>query len=403
MSGGLLAVASVKGSPGVTTAAVAFAAAWPTSRPAGMPVVPVVLVEADPAGGSVGGWYRLDEHPGLLSWAAAARSGPAPLAGHTQTLPGGLTVVPGPLGPAQARAALGVLAQTGTLPAAAAAGGVVVVADCGRLDPQSPAGPIAAGAGVLVVLVRPDPYELARLASRAVELTGGGRWEVVVVLAGPSAWPAGQVEAAVGLPVAGVLPHDPRGAAALTGAGTRRRGPGRSPLARAAADIAHALAGRLTRARPASAGSAPAPVGWGTPAGLPARPGQPSGPAGARTAGGPAAPAGVPSRRGPAGPPADPGSPRGLPAAAPQLPARPGEQTAPAGPGAGVGGWVPQIPQEVGRRLDGAAPARPGSNAPVDGAQQRRAIAPARPVPPRPAVPAVEWAWLAGPEGGRQW
>jgi hypothetical protein len=68
-----------------------------------------------------------------------------------------------------------------------------------------------------------------------------------------------------------------------------------------------------------------------------------------------------------------------------------------------MGGWVPQIPREVSHRPDSAAPTLPGSAAPGDGAQQRRAIEPAQPVPPLPAVPAVEWAWLTGPEGGRQW
>ncbi|WP_239336542.1 hypothetical protein [Frankia sp. CiP3] len=260
MSGGLLAVASIKGSPGVTTAALAFAAAWPSDRSGGPPVV---LLEADPAGGNVGGWYRLSEHPGLLSWAAAARTGPAPLADHTQTLPGGLAVVPAPIGPLQARGALDVLAQTGGLLAAAGSG--LVVADCGRLDPGSPSLFVTASAGVLVVLVRPDEYELARLASRAGELTGEGKRNVVVVLAGPSSWPVGQVEEALGLPVVGALPHDPHGAVTVAG-GKARGGPGRTVLARAAAEVACMLAGRLARARPVRTGL-PLPLAGSTPAG----------------------------------------------------------------------------------------------------------------------------------------
>ncbi len=46
MSSVLVAVASVKGSPGVTTLCVALAACWPD--PAG-----AIVVEADPAGGDV--------------------------------------------------------------------------------------------------------------------------------------------------------------------------------------------------------------------------------------------------------------------------------------------------------------------------------------------------------------
>ena len=67
----LIALASVKGSPGVTSAALALAAVWPN---------PVVLVEADPSGGDLTYRCRLspgaviESRSGLVGLAAAVRS-----------------------------------------------------------------------------------------------------------------------------------------------------------------------------------------------------------------------------------------------------------------------------------------------------------------------------------------
>ncbi|MDF0752962.1 hypothetical protein NLU14_22305, partial [Marinobacter sp. 71-i] len=68
----LISIASVKGSPGVTSTALALAAVWPR---------PVVLLEADPSGGDLA--YRckaahggpVAANKGLLQLAAAVRGG----------------------------------------------------------------------------------------------------------------------------------------------------------------------------------------------------------------------------------------------------------------------------------------------------------------------------------------
>jgi hypothetical protein len=66
----LIALASASGSPGVTTAALALALAWPR---------PTLLVEADPSGGSaiLAGWFqgRPPHDQGLVSLAIAHRQG----------------------------------------------------------------------------------------------------------------------------------------------------------------------------------------------------------------------------------------------------------------------------------------------------------------------------------------
>src|ERR1700716_3587109 len=87
----LVAVVSVKGSPGVTTFSVALAARWPAPAR-------TLLVEADPSGGDVGVRFSLASTPGLVSLAAAARRSddPAVVWQHTQALPGGLPVAAAP-------------------------------------------------------------------------------------------------------------------------------------------------------------------------------------------------------------------------------------------------------------------------------------------------------------------
>src|SRR4029077_2102430 len=89
----LIAVASDKGAPGVTTASVVLAAVWPR---------PVLLAECDPAGGDLLYRFpgadrgRLCPGRGLLSLAVAARRGlrPEQIWEHTQALRGGLAGVP---------------------------------------------------------------------------------------------------------------------------------------------------------------------------------------------------------------------------------------------------------------------------------------------------------------------
>src|SRR5262249_61331290 len=88
--GMLIAVASVKGAPGVTTLALGLAALWPE--------LGAVLVECDPDGGDLAARFGHHPDPGLASLAAAARTGSraVPLAGHVQRLAGR---APGALGP----------------------------------------------------------------------------------------------------------------------------------------------------------------------------------------------------------------------------------------------------------------------------------------------------------------
>jgi hypothetical protein len=257
----LVAVGSVKGSPGVTTFSVALAARWP--GPAH-----TLLIEADPSGGDIGTRFSLPSAPGLVSLAAASRrsADPALLGQHAQALPGGLPVVVAPAEADRARAALIALAEssagTGIVRAAANMPDAVVIVDCGRIDAGSPALPILRSADAMVLLSRAQAEDLAHVARRLPTM---GCWNAhpAMVILGQGYSPA-EIARELGVQPLGWVPHDPRGAAALCGRPSRRRwrrgSPAHSPLGQAVYTIARTLSAQQT----SSAGSASLPSGHGS-------------------------------------------------------------------------------------------------------------------------------------------
>jgi hypothetical protein len=250
----LVAVCSLKGSPGVTTFAMALAARWPVPARC-------VLVECDPSGGDVATRFGLASSPGLVSLAAAARrsSDPGLLWQHTQSLPGGLPVVAAPPGADQALAAVTALAPEGSNGADVlrqAAADAVVIADCGRVDPTSAVLPVVRGADVMLLLSRAHAEDLAHLATR---LDTVGRWSprpgLLLVGAGYS---TAEVSRELGVPAMGWIPEDRHAAAVLCGRPGGRGGPSRSGLGQSATAVAKAL---LSDPRHSSAsGSQPMPA-----------------------------------------------------------------------------------------------------------------------------------------------
>jgi hypothetical protein len=126
-----------------------------------------------------------------------------------------------PPGSRHTRAALHILAgaEHPLLPAAASEPGVVVLADCGRVDPGTPAEAIARQADALVLLTGTRAEDLAHTAARLSELA---RWtpRPGLLLTGDG-YPTAEVERELGIPAIGRLPHDPPAVATL---------PGRRPL-----------------------------------------------------------------------------------------------------------------------------------------------------------------------------
>jgi hypothetical protein len=236
----VIAVCSVKGSPGVTTLSVALAARWPAL---GSPIV----VECDPSGGSIAARFGLTAAPGLVSLTAAARRDRDLLSlwQHTQSLPGELPVVVAPPGADYARTALAALLDARRSSVSMLHSAVtqrsdsVVIADCGRLDALSPAMSIAREADRVVLLTRARADELSHLAA-GLSMVDLWAMRPALVLVGPG-YSANEVSRELGIPVLAHIPHDVPGARALCGLPGRGRGPARSSLGQAAHVLARAL------------------------------------------------------------------------------------------------------------------------------------------------------------------
>lgn len=226
-----VAIGSLKGSPGVTTLALALAAAWPGEDGA-------VLVECDPDGGDLASRWRLPDDPGLVTLAAATRNRqvPATWLDHSQELPGGQRVIVSPAGSAQVRAALPMLAaDPEVLPGNDTPG----IFDCGRIGSGSPAPPLWLHADAALVIIRAALPDLAHLAARREDLQSAN---LSLVLAPSGPYRRSDVENAFGLRVLAELPRDDLAGAVLCGRARLRarsaRRLGALPLMRAARRLA---------------------------------------------------------------------------------------------------------------------------------------------------------------------
>lgn len=257
----LLALFSDKGSPGVTTLALALAHAWPRR---------IALVELDPAGGDLA--LRLTDRnarpvlrpePGLLTLAAAARRDAATsLWDHGQTTDAGNTVfvVPGLSAPEQLAAMRSLWEPT--VASLGSDGTGDVLADLGRLDIGSPVLSAAGTADVLVAVGRAEPAAMLRLRDRLSHVLGAlgpqpDRRVLVVLVAedrrGAEAAAAMRevlVRGDVPAEVAGIFALDPSSVGALYAPGTAPRLQ-RSLLMRSARGLATHISADAAAAAPA--------------------------------------------------------------------------------------------------------------------------------------------------------
>ena len=250
----LVTLAADKGSPGVTTAALALAAVWPARA---------LVAECDPAGGDL--VYRLpaahgaplDAGTGLLSLAATARRSLSPeqVWEHTQVLHGGLEVLVGLTAAEQVAGLAGLWESLGRT--FARLPGADVFADCGRLAPAGPALDLMAQSDLVLLLARATVDQVAHLRERlaalvpALDRGGLAGPPVGVVLVATPDERRRVVEQVTGLlrasgvpgEVLGVLAADAKGAALLTGEWGGRLD--KSLLIRSAREVATTLYQRL--------------------------------------------------------------------------------------------------------------------------------------------------------------
>ncbi|GAA4898344.1 hypothetical protein [Streptomonospora salina] len=230
----LIGVCSLGGSPGVSTLALAMAAAWPEDqdRP--------LLVEADASGGDVAAWRGRGSEVGLLSLAAQARNpradGDAVVWEHTQPLQGGVPAVLAPAAPHRAEPCLWQLTQAVEV---LRAPGTALLLDLGRMAPRSYGAWLAGRTDALVVLASAEVAQIRRVCDCAEVLAAlperGTR--VGLALAGAGMGGA-EVAEQTGLQVWGRIPRDAVAADYI--AGQREARParmGRRPLLRGAAAL----------------------------------------------------------------------------------------------------------------------------------------------------------------------
>lgn len=239
----LVAIGSVKGSPYVTSLAVALASRWPTPG--------ALVVEADPAGGDLAFRFGTRREPGLSELAADTRTGRrgGDLAAYARPIPLGVSVVFAPPDQQvdQQSGAVGQATQAirmvthnclDLLRAAAARRPVIV--DLGRLGWDSPSWPLAAVADVFLLATRPgveaiDAVQVRRDRLRSVP---GLRSAPRLVVAGSPLCTEREIVEVTGFAVAGTVPDDRRAADLLTGRAEPGWGWTRLPFLRAARALA---------------------------------------------------------------------------------------------------------------------------------------------------------------------
>lgn len=219
-----ISLASFCGAPGVTTVALATAAALRATD-----ATEPTLVELATSGGVVGGWYDLPAEPGLSSLALALGDDQPELLAHAQELPGGLPAVVAP-GSGSRVAQLLHARSTAIGPYLRDVPATVLV-DCGRLSVDSPLRPVLECSSLVGVVVRPtrEDFRLSATALAELNTLVDRPLPVGWILVGSCPWSADDVQAHYGLPVLASIPDDRSGAAAIAG---RRRPRRHDPLAR---------------------------------------------------------------------------------------------------------------------------------------------------------------------------
>lgn len=254
----------VVGGDAATTTALALAAGWPEPPPDDLAGgdVDVVVVEADPSGGSLAAWLDTPLSPSLSSVVTALHQGSSTGATRptqwstidtmVRRSPAGVRFVPAPFRTREARGAI-VEADLLLFPLLAALDHTVALVDVGRIDPLRL--PTAVRhADLTLVVHRQDSssapaatVRLERLAETTEALRDAGA-AVALALVGEDPFSLGEVvDFASPDGPASSLALDPLSAAVLAGrTGVSSRRLARLPLMRSAAHAASGLA-RLVR------------------------------------------------------------------------------------------------------------------------------------------------------------
>ncbi|MEV6691090.1 ParA family protein [Micromonospora sp. NPDC051196] len=249
----IIALVSAKGSPGVTTTALACALSWHRR---------VVLAECDPAGGSILAGYlggALDGPRGLGELAVGElRDGNLDTAFWSQLVDLDAPrrerlLLPGVVDPAQAGSVIPLWQRFADFFTGLERGDPPydVIVDCGRLHVVGTPWPLLRAASVVLVVTRAQLPDLSgtRAMLKTLERDFAehrvepGTLRLLLVGDGHG---KGDISKALQLPVIARLPHDPRTAGVLSLGGTVRAG---RPLLRAARGLEVPVGALLERRR----------------------------------------------------------------------------------------------------------------------------------------------------------
>ncbi|MEU7140439.1 winged helix-turn-helix domain-containing protein [Nocardia sp. NPDC046473] len=193
----------------MSTTALALAAAWPGPEP-------VIVVEADPHGGTLADACGGDPRRGLASLTAAAGEGAvlglAELREHLQWHPVGVAYLAAPPRPADTVAALAHPIPLSPKLGSGCWGELVVVADSGLAAPDSAAAPLLRGADLALVVVRTPAADTTELLAKLRELAAWCPRLQVVIVGSPG---PREVASDLDVPVLGWLPHQETTATAI--------------------------------------------------------------------------------------------------------------------------------------------------------------------------------------------
>lgn len=247
-AGTVIALCSARGAPGVSTLALALLTVWPRVHPGRR----VLLLDADPAGGSVIAGYlrgQAASGPGIATVAADRGGDPlrairnALLAIDAEATQLVLVGMPdGNRSGAIVDAWNTVATTLATMTAPGA--GVDVLADLGRLGHQHAASGLLQAADRLVLVVGsglPDVVA-ARAAAATLRSAATSTGEPGCVVVNPDRpYPADEVALSLGLDLFGTVPHDERAARMYSHGEPGRGAARRSALLRAVAVLARSL------------------------------------------------------------------------------------------------------------------------------------------------------------------
>lgn len=219
----VIALASASGSPGVTTTALGMALLWPR---------PVLLVEADPTGGSgiLAGYFRgaREYTSGIIELALSSSNVSDALADVAQPIEGTqVSMVAGTRSHAQAGAVCDLWSPLAEALAELESAGQDVIIDAGRLGLSGSPEPLLDAADLALLVSRTTLPALSALRSWAdfFQRPPLDLYQSAVLLVGDGQpYGAHEVSNVVDLPVVATLPDDPESAAVFyRGAAPPRR------------------------------------------------------------------------------------------------------------------------------------------------------------------------------------